>query len=76
MATLYKMTLYVCDLEDNLNLEQIKDLIDYSALEGVSVNCITHYANEQVGPEIEWNDDIDINNYNSTTEQWDKYFNR
>lgn len=74
MATLYKMTLYVCDLEDNLNLEQIKDLINYSALEKVSVNCITHYANEQVGPEIEWNNDIDINNYNSTTEQWDKYF--
>ena len=76
MATLYKMTIYVCDLEDNLNLEQIKDLIDHSALEGISVNCIKQYANEQVGPKIEWNDDIDINNYNSTTEQWDEYFRR
>lgn len=74
MAKLYKMTLYVCDLEGDLDLEQIKELINDRALDGIAVSCITHYANEQVGPEIEWDDDIDINYHNSTTEQWDKYF--
>ena len=27
MAQLYKMTLYVCDLEDDLSLDEIKTLI-------------------------------------------------
>ena len=76
MAKLYKMTIYVCDLEGDLDLEQIKELINDRALNGISVSCITHYANEQAGPEIEWDDDIDINYHNSTTEQWDKYFER
>ena len=28
MAKLYKMTLYVCDLEGDLDLEQIKELLE------------------------------------------------
>ena len=76
MAKFYKMTLYVCDLEGDLDLEQIKELINDRALDGVVVSCITHYANEQEGPEIKWDDNIDINYHNSTTEQWDKYFER
>lgn len=74
MAKLYKMTLYVCNLEGNLCLEEIKERIDNIALDGIAVNCISHFADEQEGPEIEWDDDIDINYHNSTTEQWDKYF--
>ena len=74
MAKLFKMTLYVCDLEEALSLDDIKVLIDERALDGVALNCVTHFANEQVGPEIEWDDDIDLNYKNSTTEQWDKYF--
>lgn len=74
MANLYKMTLYVCDLEESLDLEEIKTLIDERALDGISVSCITHYANEKVGKQVEWNDDIDLNKVDSTTEQWERYF--
>ena len=74
MAQLYKMTLYVCDLEENLSLDEIKTLIDDEVLDGVSVSCITHFADEKVGPHIEWGDDIDLNKINSTTEQWERYF--
>ena len=74
MAQLYKMTLYVCDLEENLSLNEIKDLISDDALDGVSVSCIAHFANEKVGPRIEWDDDIDLNCTNATTEQWERYF--
>ena len=74
MAKLFKMTLYVCDLEGDLDLDQIKERIDYRALDGVAVNCITRYADEQEGPEIEFYDDIDINYCDSTVAQWDKYF--
>lgn len=74
MAKLFKMTLYVCDLEGDLDLEQIKDRINDRALDGVAVSCITHYADEQEGPEIEFYDDIDINYCDSTAAQWDKYF--
>lgn len=74
MAQLYKMTLYVCDLEDNLSLNEIKILIDQYALDGVSVSCICHFANEQVGPQVEWDDDIDLNRVDCPTSTWNRYF--
>lgn len=75
MAKLFKLTLYVCDLNGNLDLNQIKDLIDNRALNGIATNCITHYDDEETGREIEFRDDIDLNHDTATTEQWDKYFN-
>ena len=74
MAQLYKMTLYVCDLDDSLSLDEIKVLIKQDALDGVSVNCLCHFADEQVGPQIEWNEDINLNKCNCTASVWDKYF--
>ena len=71
LAQLYKMTLYICDLEENLSLEEIKRLIKDDALDGISTSCVTHFANEKVGAHVEWDDDIDINYTNSTTEQWE-----
>ena len=46
LAQLYKMTLYVCDLEENLSLDEIKRLIKYDALDGISISCVTHFADE------------------------------
>mgnify|MGYP003449032457 FL=1 len=74
MAQLYKMTLYVCDLEDSLSLDEIKVLIEQYALDGVAINCLCHFADEQVGPQIEWDDDIDLNKWNCPDSVWDKYF--
>lgn len=74
MAQLYKMTLYVCDLEDNLSLDEIKILIKQDALDGVSTNCICHFTNEHVGANVEWDDDIDLNRIDCPTSTWDKYF--
>ena len=74
MAQLYKMTLYICDLEENLSFDEIKRLIKYDALDGISTSCVTHFADEKVGAHVDWDDDIDINYTNSTTEQWEKYF--
>lgn len=74
MAQLYKMTLYVCDLEGDLSLDDIKQLIEYKALDGVAVNCSCHFADEQKGPCVEWDDDIDLNRMDCSTETWDKYF--
>ena len=74
MAQLYKMTLYVCDLEENLSLDEIKRLIKYDALDGISISCVTQFADEKIGAEVDWDDNIDINYTNSTTEQWEKYF--
>lgn len=74
MAQLYKMTLYVCDLEENLSLNEIKRLIKDDALDGISTSCVTHFANEKVGAHVDWDDNIDINYTSSTTKQWEKYF--
>ncbi len=76
MAQLYKMTLYVCDLEDNLSLNEIKTLIEQNALDGVSVNCICQFADEQVGERVEWNDDIDLSKTNCSATAWNKYFEK
>lgn len=64
MAQLYKMTLYVCDLGEDLSLNEIKTLIDQYALDGVAVNCICHFADEQIGKQVKWDDDIDLNYIN------------
>ena len=74
MARLSKMTVYVCDLEENLSLDEIKTLIKDYALDGVAINCICHFADEQIGAQVEWDDDIDLNKVNSTTATWEKYF--
>lgn len=74
MAKLFKLTLYVCDLNGDLDLDKIKDLIDNRALNGVWENCITHYDGEKTGPEIEFHDYIDLNHTTATTEEWERYF--
>ena len=74
MAQLYKMTLYVCDLEDSLSLDEIETLIKQDALDGISVNCVCHFADSKIGQNVEWNDDIDLNRCDCPTSAWDKYF--
>lgn len=74
MAQLYKMTLYVCDLENSLSLDELKVLIKQDALDGVSVNCLCHFADEQIGPQVEWDDDIDLNRVDRPTSTWNRYF--
>lgn len=74
MARLYKMALYVCDIEDDLSLDEIKTLIKQDALESIAVNCICHFADEQTDPQVEWDDDIDLNYLDCPTSTWEKYF--
>lgn len=74
MAQLYKMTLYICDLEENLTLDEIKTLISDRALDGVSISAITKFDDEKIGPQIEWSDDVDLNKTDSTAETWERYF--
>ena len=74
MAQLYKMTLYVCDLEDSLSLDEIETLIKRDALNGISVNCICNFADSKIGQNVEWNDDIDLNRCDCPTSAWEKYF--
>ena len=74
MAQLYKMTLYVCDLEESLSLDEIETLIKHRALDGVSVSCICRFADSQIGKQVEWDDDIDLNQRSCPTSAWDKYF--
>lgn len=49
LAQLYKMTLYICDLEENLSINEIKCLIKDDALDGISISCVTHFADEKGG---------------------------
>lgn len=67
MAQLYKMTLYVCDLEENLSIEEIKRIIEDEGLNGCAINCVFHFSDEKVGKKIEWQDNIDINRIDCPT---------
>ena len=62
LAQLYKMTLYICDLEENLSINEIKCLIKDDALDGISISCVTHFADEKVGAKVEWEQRILCNN--------------
>lgn len=75
MAQFYKMTIHICDLEDNLSIKEIERLIEDKALSGISTNTICHFSEEEKGTKIEWDDDIDINHKNCPTSTWEKYFN-
>lgn len=74
MAQLYKMTLYVCDLEDSLSLDGIEALIERDVVHGMSVHCVCHFADSQIGQNVEWDDDIDLNRCDCPTSAWEKYF--
>lgn len=74
MAQLYKMTLYVCDLEENLSLDEIKHVIEQDALNGIFLNCICHFSDEKIGKQIDFYDEIDINRTDCPTSSWENYF--
>lgn len=75
MAQFYKMTIHICDLEDNLNIKEIERLIEDKALNGISTSAICHFSEEKKGDRIEWDDDIDVNYRDCPTSAWEKYFN-
>lgn len=52
MAQLYKMTLYVCDLEGNMDIGELKAHIEDMALNGCWINCVSHFADEKAGPTV------------------------
>lgn len=74
MAQLYKLRLYVCDLDENLSLSDIKSIIEDVKLNNVWTNCVCHFSDEKVGKKIEWQDNIDINRIDCPTSAWEKYF--
>ena len=76
MAQFYKMTLYICDLEENLSLQEIETLIKDRALNGISINSICRFEKEKIGEQIEWDDNIDVNYSDCPISTWDKYFDR
>ena len=74
MAQFYKMTLYVCDLQDELSLDDIKKLIAERALQGIAVNCICEFADEKIGKRVDYYDEIDINRIDCPISEWENYF--
>lgn len=54
MAQLYKMTLYVCDLEGNLSLDEIKTLIKQDALDGVIDLLDKMDENNEIYDNMDW----------------------
>lgn len=74
MAQLYKMTLYLCDLEDSLTIKEIEELIKYRALNGIATNVVCKFTDEKIGKNIEWDEDIELNRCNCPVSVWESYF--
>lgn len=68
MATLYKMEMYILDINDHYG--DCEHLID--RLESRSEAYLSPFNIESV--DIEWDDDIDINDTEATVETYRKYF--
>lgn len=56
------------------SMDDIETLIRQNAMNGIAVNCICHFADSQIGEQVEWDDDIDLNRRCCPTSAWDKYF--
>ena len=74
MAQLYKMTLYVCDLEDALSLNEIKTLIKQDAPRWCCRKLHLPLCRRTGWPQVEWDDDINLNYLDCPTSTWEKYF--
>lgn len=74
MAKLYKVELYLCDINDEF--EDTNDVLEYlnSLLEmdGYLTNMGTTNAKES--GKFEWYDNIDLNNVDCSKEECEKYF--
>lgn len=68
MAKLYKVEMYILDVHDSY--ENISDVCDTMAYEA-DVYLQPFKTEER---EIEWSDNIDLNNINCTEETYKKYF--
>ena len=71
-ARIYKIELYVCDLENNLTVPELEEMINDYVLSRTSTNgfCRLFKIKEN---EIDWNDDVQLNNIasNAKRETWE-----
>lgn len=74
MAKLYKVELYLCDINDMFEdkngvfeyLNSLLEMDDYLTNMGIT--------NAKESDKFEWYDDINLNNVNCTEEECEKYF--
>lgn len=73
MAKLYKVELYLCDVNDEFYDKD--DVLEYlNSLLEMDDYFLTRIINAKESKEFEWYDDIDINYSDCTKEEFDKYF--
>lgn len=73
MAKLYKVELYLCDVNDEFYDKD--DVFEYlNSLLEMDDYFLTRIINAKESKEFEWYDDIDINYSDCTKEEFDKYF--
>jgi hypothetical protein len=74
---LVKMTLYVIDFSESFDYEDLKSHYEYFIDAGLNYyNCMNAscHIEDLQEVEIDWDDDIDINQRDATKEMYDKYF--
>lgn len=74
MARIYKMTVYVCDLDDDSDVEEIKWQIENYTEYASGGTTIVHCSDEEVGEEVNRPENIDAIRNDLTTERWKRYF--
>ena len=73
MAKLYKVELYLCDVNDEFYDKD--DVLEYlNSLLEMDDYFLTRIINAKESKEFEWYDNIDINYSDCTKEEFDKYF--
>lgn len=73
MAKLYKVELYLCDVNDEFYDKD--DVLEYlNSLLEMDDYFLTRIINAKESKEFEWYDDIDINYSDCNIEKFKKYF--
>lgn len=76
MAKIYKMIMYVCDLDDNLSVNELQDMINTYVLDRRSTDgfCLLQ---EVKSADIEWCDEHPLNYHTNSNNPavWDKILN-
>lgn len=76
MAKIHKITMYVCDLGDNLSINEMQDIINDRVLNRISTTgfCLLQAVKSA---ETEWSDEHPLNyrNNSNNSDMWEKALN-
>lgn len=71
MAKVYKATVYITDMNDDLSNDEVKEALRNL---GYELGSDVHIAKVKVSDDFEWEDELKINSTEVTNKDYEEYF--